>query len=216
MSYILKALKKLEEKRRSETGPYFLSTTSSGKSSGRQDRKRNFPWRYLIVFGLFLNLGIILWLFHPWRSEKPLETGAWNVPRKTRVLRPHDTGGERPESGSRQLQPVTKTEEGPSAGYEDNVLTASSEAPRLPSGDTLRNTKIIGMQELPLSVRQRLPDLSISGHFYDSRPSIRVVTVGGRILHEGAAIAPGVTLERITPDGAVFSCDGIRFRKGVF
>lgn len=216
MSYILEALKKLEEKRRSEAGPYFLSA----QYSGRQDRKRNFPWRYLIVFGLFLNLGIFLWLLHPWRSGKDLETGMGNVVQKTLVHRPQDMGrdtmADRPQSRSRQLQPIMKTQEGPSAGYGDSLSTASSQATRPASDDTLRNTKIIGMDELPLSVRQKLPDLSISGHFYDSRPSGRVVTVGGRILHEGAAAAPGVTLERITPDGAVFSCDGLRFHKGVF
>jgi general secretion pathway protein B len=65
-------------------------------------------------------------------------------------------------------------------------------------------------------VSQRLPDLTISGHFYDISPSSRVVTVGGRALHEGDAAAPGVKLERITPDGAVFSCEGYRFHKGVF
>jgi hypothetical protein len=216
MSYILEALKKLEEKRRSEAVPYSLSA----QYSGQQNRKRNFPWRHLIVFGLFLNLGFFLWLLHPWRSEKDLETGTGNVVQKTRVNRPQDMGREtmadRPESRSRRQHPIIKTEDGPSAGYGDSVSTALSQASRPASDDTLRNTKIIGMNELPLSVRQKLPDLSISGHFYDSRPSGRVVTVGGRILHEGAAAAPGVTLERITPDGAVFSCDGLRFHKGVF
>jgi general secretion pathway protein B len=220
MSYILEALKKLEEKRRRETEPYLLSA----EYPGRQNRKRNFPWRYLIVFALLLNVGMFLWWLHPWRSEKNLETGMGNVVQKTLVHGPQDAGKDttagRPESRSRQLQPIVKTEDGFSTGYGaghgDSVSTVLSQAPRPASDDTRSNTKIIGMSELPSSVRQKLPDLTISGHFYDSRPSSRVVTVGGRILHEGAAAGPGVTLERITPDGAVFSCEGYRFHKGVF
>ncbi len=72
------------------------------------------------------------------------------------------------------------------------------------------------MNELPSSVGQRLPDLTISGHFYNARPSSRIVTVGGKTLHEGDAAAPGVKIERITPDGAVFSFEGYSFQRGIF
>jgi hypothetical protein len=215
LSYILEALKKLEEKRRRETAPYFLSE----EYSGRHSLKKNFPWRYLIIFGLLLNLGIFLWLLNSWSSGKAPQTGMGNIVQKVPVQRPRDTGKESIANITgrvRQQQPIMKTEEGPSAGYVDSVPAASSQAPLPAFDDTLRNTKIVGMKELPLSIRQKLPDLAISGHFYDTRPSARLMTVGGRILHEGAAVAPGVTLERITPDGAVFSCDGIRFHKGVF
>jgi general secretion pathway protein B len=216
MSYILEALKKLEEKRRSEAGPNFLSP----KHSDRQNRKMHFPWRYVIAFGLFLNLVIFLWALHPWRSEKALEKEPGNAVRKTQVRRGQDMGretiAEGPGTGGRQLQPIMKTHEGRPAGYDDNVSAAPSQAPRPSSDDKPGKTKIISMSELPSSVRQKLPDLSISGHFYESRPAGRVVTVGGRILREGADVAPGITLERITPDGAVFSCDGLLFHKGVF
>lgn len=215
MSYILEALKKLEEKRRSETAPYFLSE----EYSGRHKRKKKFPWRSLIVFGLFLNLGIFLWLLHPWSLGGSPETGMEKVVQRVPVQRPRDRGRKSMADipgGVRQLQPIMKTAEVPSAGYGDMVSVASSQTPRPASDDTRSNTKIVGMKELPLSVRQRLPDLSISGHFYDSRPSARVMTVCGKILHEGDAPAPGVILEHITPEGAVFSYDGYRFREGVF
>ncbi len=184
--------------------PYFLSE----EYSDRHKRKKKFPWRSLIVFGLFLNLGIFLWLLHPWSLGGSPETGVEKVVQRVPVQRPRDRG-------RKSMQPITKTEV-PSAGYGDMVSVASSQASRPASDDTRRNTKIVGMKELPLSVRQRLPDLSISGHFYDSRPSARVMTVCGKILHEGDAPAPGVILERITPDGAVFSYDGYRFHEGVF
>lgn len=216
MSYILDALNKLEEKRRSEAGQYLPSPNYSSV----QNRKGNFPWRHLIVFGLFLNLLIFLWALHPWRSEKALETGMRDVVRKTpaqshqKMVR--DTTSDLPDSSGRKMQPIGKTEESNSAEYKDSVSAAPSEAFLSASDQTSRKTKVITMSELPLSVRQKLPDLSISGHFYGVNPSGRVVTVGGRTFREGAAVAPGVTLERITPDGVVFSCDGLRFYKGVF
>ncbi|MFI5294138.1 MAG: general secretion pathway protein GspB [Thermodesulfovibrionales bacterium] len=220
MSYILEALKKLEEKRRRETAPYFISEGYSG----RQGRRGHFPWGYLIAFALFLNAGIVLWWLHPWSIEKDVETGVRNVTRKAPVQRPRDMGKESmagmPGPRVRQLQPLMKTETGFSAGYGaghgDGAAVVLSQAPRPSTDKTGGDKRVINMSELPLSVRQKLPDLTISGHFYDSRPPSRIVTVGGRILHEGDAAAPGVILERIAPDGVVFSCEGYRFHKGVF
>ena len=176
---------------------------------------------------MFLNAGIVLWWLQPWRIEKDVETGMRNVTRKAPVQRPRDIGKEgmagMPGPRVRQLQPLMKTEKDVSTGYEaghgdggDGAAVVSSQAPRPPTDKTGGDKRVINMSELPLSVRQKLPNLTISGHFYDSRPPSRIVTVGGRILHEGDAAAPGVILERIAPDGVVFSCEGYRFHKGVF
>jgi general secretion pathway protein B len=216
MSYILEALKKLEERRRRETEPHRLSS----RYAGTQIQKGRVPWGYLIIFALFLNAGIFLWWLHPWRSENAAETVRMSVPRTAPVYGPRDAAKETKmeESGSsgRQLKMSTKTGDDTSSGPEDGASTVLSQASRPPSDHTPGEKKIINISELPLSVSQKLPDLTISGHFYDVSPYSRVVTVGGRALHEGDVAAPGVKLERITPDGAVFSCEGYRFHKGVF
>ncbi len=221
MSYILEALKKLEEKRRSETAPYLLSE----EHSVRRDRKIHLPWRYIVVFAFLLNAGIFFWWLHPWRSEKDVGTGMVNVTRRAQAEGRRDMGGEsmadRPGSHGRQQQDeIMKTEGGLStgdgAGPRDGAAAVSPQ-PAGPSSDRASGDKrVINMSELPLSVRQRLPDLTISGHFYNSRPSSRIVTVGGRTLHEGDTAGPGVKIERITPDGAVFSVEGYSFQRGIF
>ena len=216
MSYILEALKKLEEKRRGETDPFRLSA----QYSGPQNRKEHFPWGYLMIFALLMNAGIFLWWLHPWRAGKTVETGVVNRQEKAPPHGSQDFAGEanddRPGYHLRQRQAGMKTQGNLSAGTGDSAPKVVSQTPRPVPDDMGRDKKIIGINELPVSVRQKLPDLTISGHFYDSRPSFRIGTVGGRTLHEGVAAAPGVILEQITPDGAVFSCEGYRFRKGVF
>lgn len=221
MSYILEALKKLEEKRRRETAPYFLSE----EHSVRQKRKIQFPWRYLIAAVLLMNAGILLWWLHPVRSEKDVGTDIGNVIQKEPARGRRDMAGEgmadRPGSHGRQQQgAIMKTEENLYTGHgaepRDDVATVAPLSPGLSADKAGGDKRVINMSELPLSVRQRLPDLTISGHFYNSRPSSRIVTVGGRTLHEGDAAAPGVKIERITADGAVFSFEGYSFQRGIF
>ncbi len=97
------------------------------------------------------------------------------------------------------------------AGEDDERLSSGSQQPREKPGQ-----HTISINELPPSLRLTLPDLTISGHFFDSGPSSRVVIIGGRTLREGQTVAPGLKLEQITRDGAVFSYQGYRFKEGVF
>ncbi len=220
MSYILDALKKLEEKRRRETAPYLLSE----ERPARKNRTLHIPWRYVIVFSFLLNAGIFLLWLHPWRSEREVGAGMVNVAGKVPARGRLDMGGEgvaetQAFHGQKQDE-ITKTEGGPSkgygAGYDGGAAAVSDRPPGLSSDKQDNDKRVISVNELPLSVRQRLPDLTISGHFYNSRPSFRIVTVGGRTLHEGDAAAPGLRVERITPDGAVFSFEGYSFQRGIF
>ena len=173
---------------------------------------------------LLMNAGILLWWLHPVRSEKDVGTDIGNV-QKAPARGRRDMAGEgmadRPGSHGRQQQgAIMKTEGslyiGDGAGHQDGVATVAPLSPGLSSDKAGGDKRVINMSELPLSVRQRLPDLTISGHFYNSRPSSRIVTVGGRTLHEGDAAAPGVKIERITADGAVFSFEGYSFQRGIF
>ena len=215
MSYILEALKKLEEKRQLDTGPHHLST----RYSFPKKQKGYFMWLYLIFIALLLNAGIFLWWAGPWQAKKSSSSGGFEISgdatanRKDKVKK--DTMNEGPGTALLQTESVVeKDHQNDSRPKENGSVPLLQERPD--AEKDAPGSKIIEMSELPLSIRQRLPDLSISGHFYENNPSSRIITVGGRTLHEGASAAPGVKLERITPDGAVFSCDGYRFRKSVF
>jgi len=61
---------------------------------------------------------------------------------------------------------------------------------------------------LPPSIRSALPPLKIAAHVWSEEPSLRLLSVDGRMLHEGGEAAPGVVLREITSTGAVFESQG--------
>ena len=74
---------------------------------------------------------------------------------------------------------------------------------------------VMRIGELPESIRQEIPDMHVSLHLYSTRPDNRFVSIDDQMLQEGAYVAPGLKLEKITPDGMEFSFKGYRFRRGV-
>ena len=74
---------------------------------------------------------------------------------------------------------------------------------------------VVPMADLPLSVRQELPAMTISVHAYSDNPAARLVGIDSRILREGDDVVAGLKLEQITPDGMIFGYKGYRFSRGV-
>ncbi len=74
---------------------------------------------------------------------------------------------------------------------------------------------VMSMAELPLSIQQELPAMSITVHAYSAKPADRLVGINSRLLREGDEVAPGLKLERITPDGMILNYKGYSFRRGV-
>jgi general secretion pathway protein B len=75
--------------------------------------------------------------------------------------------------------------------------------------------RVVAMSELPLAVQLEIPAMSISVHAYSSKPAERLVSINNQLLREGGSLAPGLVLERITPDGMIFNYRGYRFLRGV-
>jgi general secretion pathway protein B len=80
------------------------------------------------------------------------------------------------------------------------------------STNTAPEQKIIAMTELPLTIQQEIPIMTISGYAYSSIPKERSVGINERLLQEGEYLAPGIRLEQITTDGLVFSYKKYLFR----
>ena len=73
MSYILEALKKVEQKHEQEE-PSRVPTFSSEQV---QDDRKALVWPYVVAAALLLNAALALWLFGPWRAHEqpsPLST----------------------------------------------------------------------------------------------------------------------------------------------
>jgi general secretion pathway protein B len=75
--------------------------------------------------------------------------------------------------------------------------------------------KAVALEDLPPSVRQEIPRLTISFHVYTADPADRRVIVNDQLLVEGDLVAPGLRLEQITPDGVILGYRGYRIRRGV-
>lgn len=210
MSYILEALKKLEEnRRRTETPQDLLSV----RPAAPQETGRRPALRYLIALLLLLNAGLLLWWLLPRQVPGPDSpvVGALPSPSPT----PTVSGSE--EKPSYEAAPGEK--DGSHHGVSASFPIAASRTEW--SGAPARNAERDGLEiyqpgDLPASVRQELPDITISGHFYAADPSSRVVVINGRPMHEGETLAGGLRLERITSDGVVMDYQGYRFHKGVF
>ncbi len=75
--------------------------------------------------------------------------------------------------------------------------------------------KIYAMNELPSSLRQSLPDLSMSLHYFTNDRSSRLISINGQTLREGQEVTAGLRVEEITNDGAVFDYHHYRFFVGL-
>jgi general secretion pathway protein B len=74
---------------------------------------------------------------------------------------------------------------------------------------------VMPLSELPASVRQEIPNLTISFHVYSNNPADRRIMINNELLRQGESLPPGLGVEQITPDGVVISYKGYRFQRGV-
>jgi general secretion pathway protein B len=92
---------------------------------------------------------------------------------------------------------------------------------QLPSGTASAGTaaeegkRVMALNELPASVQREIPSIAISFHAYSSNPKERRVMITGDMLVQGEALAPGLSLDEITPDGVILGYKGYRFHQGV-
>jgi general secretion pathway protein B len=193
MSYILEALKKLEEKRRAETIPNILT----GHDTLSKPVKKRPVWPYFIMMALLLNAGLLLWWLQPWRAGKANVEVRTIEPRSPQTLQqPLQTLPPEPlKNSARQNRPLPapssvndseKIIASPdvSASISESAYTSDNkQQPAFPSAKS--EQKPVNPHELPPSMRQELPDLVIAGHFYDSNPASRLVIINGRTLREG-------------------------------
>ena len=91
-------------------------------------------------------------------------------------------------------------------------MSASEPEKEIPPPD---KTKLYSLNELPSSVRQKLPDFSLSVFLYADEPASRMVRVNGSMMKEGQYLTTGLKLEEIIPDGVIFSYLDYRFRIGI-
>jgi general secretion pathway protein B len=200
MSYILDALKKLEQRREQEE----LHGLFGFSKEGVTEQRKNTLWPYLLAGALMLNAGLTAWwIMQPSRGQSAAsrqEAQSGNGERlHVRATGQADVTAEQARKDSQAR------------------LTASVVAPGPVSAATERPSpgrKIYALSELPASVKAALPEFTVTGHAFSTQAETRVVRLNDKILQEGQELAPGLKVDEIVPDGIVMTYQGYRFRLG--
>jgi general secretion pathway protein B len=230
MSYILEGLKKLEQKRQQEEKPSHLL---SFQGAGTEKPARKSIWSYLIFVVLLLNVVVFIWWIGPWRSNERNTSTPQPVMQKSKPA----VAAAPPV---KQIKPVpakelqqSKVVSSPAtsiAGKEikEAPLPAVKETPvsKQPSvtvpiqaspakSKPQADGRIVTLNELPPEIRNSLPNLKMSAHFYSADQQSRFARVNDKILHEGETLSEGLKIEEINPGGTVFNYKGHRFQIGI-
>lgn len=237
MSYILDALRKSDQQRQRGTAPTLLAVQATAVAP-----KQPAFLAYGLLAVVLVGAGMLIGWLHPWQPEqaapyrvelvaaKPLES----TPRQPAPAPSEIAPQPKPEL---QLQNATppaqaapalvptkpqlparaKPQTDGTPREADAAVPRRMAPPEQPVGaaDAARVQTVISMAELPLSVQQELPAMTISVHVYSGKPGDRLVGINNRMLREGAYVDPGLKLEQITPDGMIFGYKGYSFHRGV-
>ena len=239
MSYILDALKKSEQQRQRGAAPSLLATQVTTEAP-----RQPAAVLYGLATAAVLVVGIAIGMLRPWRAEAPApQTVAVKAPEavapptppapapaaveitiKTERQAPMPAPATQPapapagEIGKAQVPVSATTAQGiPSATTstpESKGLPSAPEKPAARPSDAAPERTPQTFAELPLSIQQEIPKLSIMFHLYSGKPKDRLVGINDRMLREGDSVEPGLVLEQITPDGMILNYKGYRFLRG--
>ena len=218
MSYIFEALKKLEQKRERERVSRLLLVT--GEAAPERKRWPFWPFSVLAAL-LLLNAGVLLWWVRPRVPEQQLTPPKPPAITEARSEHAAPTPREEPRPVDAKEAPqlttagrsMTPVAEHPSRTEQAPAAKPADAPPRLPPVN--RGAVAIDLKELPAAIKDSLPALKMSAHYYTADPQARFTRINDLNLREGQTLTPGVKLEAITPEGVVLSYQGYRFRMGM-
>ncbi len=78
------------------------------------------------------------------------------------------------------------------------------------------NTDYPLLEELSLSVRDRIPELHFAGHVYSANSSGRMIIINNRIVREGDVVGDNLALQKITSEGVVMQFEDSVFKVKLF
>jgi general secretion pathway protein B len=241
MSYILEALKKVEQKQQREGIPRLLTLPPEVPEEGKKGRVLS----YIIIGALLLNAVVMTaWWIAPRQHHETITpvTESLAVTEKTlsgtleRTLAPAPvvpaSVPDRPSSSpttpviSEKSAPIPnpaapiRTEAVPGQKEKIAASTAKNSRETQPRKEAVHSSPAPGaslfdLGELPPTIRGSLPEFKISGHAYSTEPRFRVARVNNKIVQEGEALSQGLKVDEIAPGGVIFTYQGYRFRVGV-
>lgn len=210
MSYILDALKKAEAERRMGAPmmgmPAAPANPVASPAAARHASVWRTPWPWAAITSICALLIGFTWWPAPSRAPQQMQASA-PAPSPTSVQAQTLAAVLPPASSSSTVETKErpKTPE-PKSIKPKEKKRAIAEGPKTPE------PPIATLHELPDNIQREIPPLSIGGYIYTDNKAGRSVLINGRLVRDGAEIAPGLTLERMMPNGMVLNYKGYRYR----
>ena len=226
MSFILDALKKLEQKRQRGSVPDLMTVHIPVP----QEMKKRPVWPYLILGALVLNAALLLVWLRPWIPSSTVIMPAVNPAAevKQKALSAPKAAKQRstPEQPYPKTPAVTAKKTAaetpdihlPETTTDKSLNTQQSKESLLinqpKAADVNKNITATGIQELnqlPQSIQSEIPQLKILGHVYSNSPGTRLININGDIYKEGDTAGINLKVEEITETGVILNYNGTRF-----
>ncbi len=111
--------------------------------------------------------------------------------------------------------PVIELPEPDSTHHVDDFDSQQVSVEQLPVIPLVRPSDVPSYDELPYSLQQQIPKLTISVHIYNADVDARKVRINGQLLYEGEQIDQETMVEEITPLGVIIDHAGTLFKKNL-
>ena len=218
MSYILSALKKAEQERRSGDTPDVLTPQAGQEPAPSSAGHGSRPY---LVAGIAAALLCGLWLVNAWRSgDAPIavhddppgrQSGFVDEPGNGHDGDPATARRDAPSAAPPLVQYGDFSGDEPGFGAPPVGRAATMSPPAVEwegSGD-----EIPDIAELPPPLRRHLPQLTLTGHLYSlAHRNARKVILNGVALKEKQYLNDELMVSEITPDGVILDFQGWLFR----
>ena len=227
MSYILDALRKAEAERKlgDLPGVHSRQSVAAGMPPTLGDWRARHAW-----LAMPAGLAVVIALLGGWQFGFGRHQAMPGTAAATVSMQPESAAAAAPALPVRM--PAM-----PAASTTVSVLTEipvpapvqapkSGQAPRKPPAaagglvtlpvkkpaPALQSPPVSALTDLPPAMQREIPPLLISGSMYSANPADRMVLLDKRMLHEGDEVAPGLTLDRVLPKGAILRYKGHVFQ----
>jgi general secretion pathway protein B len=236
VSYILEALKKAEAQRGQGQVPGIHDQHMAPEFSGGAPREGQSLLIWIIMAMGLVMIGLLVWaLWGPEsasNTQAPMASAPAVVPAPAQVMPPALATPSGPASlplaAATQTMPAQASPPAPEPGFQTEAQAPLPTAPvpsrneRKAHADSIEALKpAISAKaskpaqeeppELPEAMKPQLPKLAFGGAMHSDNPASRMLIVNGQLLHEGDAISPELTLERIQLKQATFRYKGYRY-----
>ncbi|RJQ16242.1 MAG: hypothetical protein C4560_09920 [Nitrospiraceae bacterium] len=241
MSFILDALKKLEQKRQRDAVPNLMTV----HVPEQEEQKRRPMWQYLLLAAMVLNAGVFTAWLRPWEAKEQ-NTAIHSEAMPNTAIPKSSIGEKTPSPGtSKERQAETKVQE--PAQVEEKPSEDTTTPPETKSGDPKRSSSvktskqppaediksapaagqsdtpdavatndIPELNRLPAALQGEIPGISILGHVYSNSPNTRMVNINGDLFREGDNITDNLKIEEIVETGVILNYKGTKFRLNAF